>query len=155
MQLLRDLNERQSQLFVLVAGVIVRHRPLEFQPLLDDDVSAAAAALAATFETAARGVIYEHRPESPVAGRLAGDINTVLSEAGKNGGTAFERDAAVVLRRIEAAVAEVTKRTERDPGNRRPFLELLGRTLAKDGPALEQRAGESPGLIVPWWASIL
>ena len=149
MQLLRDLSERQSQLFVLVAGVMVRYRPLEFQPLLDDDVRAAAAALAATFETAARGVIYEHRPESLVAGRLLGDLKEVLSETGKTGGTAFERDAAVVLRRIEAAVAEVTKGTGSDPSNRRPFLDLLGRTFAKDGPVPEPSPGETPGLIVP------
>jgi class 3 adenylate cyclase len=43
--------------------------------LNDDDVADAAGALAATFETAARGVIYEHAPESLVARRLADDLD--------------------------------------------------------------------------------
>ena len=65
----------------------------------------AAAALAATFETAARGVIYEHRPASLPAERLATALKPVLAEAGKGSASAFERDAAVVLRRLEEAVA--------------------------------------------------
>ena len=31
---------------------------------IDDDVAEATAAMAATYETAARGVLYEHRPQS-------------------------------------------------------------------------------------------
>ena len=69
---MRDLNERQSQLFFLIAHV---SRPLSSRrncsALIDDDVAEAAAALAATFETASRGVIYEHRPASLPAERLA------------------------------------------------------------------------------------
>ena len=69
--------------------------------LIDDDVGEAAGALAATFETASRGVIYEHRPASLPAERLIDASETMLAEAGPGGGTAFERDAAVVLRRVE------------------------------------------------------
>ena len=58
----RDLNERQSQLFFLLATFLLRYNPPELQPLIDEDIAEAAAALAATFETASRGVIYEHQP---------------------------------------------------------------------------------------------
>lgn len=50
-QLVRDFNQRQSQLFLL-AGTCLRFPSPDLQPLIDDDVAEAAAALAATFETA-------------------------------------------------------------------------------------------------------
>ena len=64
LQVMRDFNERQSQLFLLISTFLVRYEAPELQPLIDDDVAEAMAALAATFETSARGVIYEHRPAS-------------------------------------------------------------------------------------------
>ena len=42
-------------------------------------------------------VIYEHRPASVPAERLTTALKPVLVEAGQSGGSAFERDAAVVL----------------------------------------------------------
>jgi hypothetical protein len=147
MNCLRDLSERQSRLFVLVAGIIARHEPLELQSLLDEDVSAAVSALAATYETAVRGVIYEHQPKTLASQRLAGEIKAVLEEAGKSAGTAFDRDVAVLLRRIEATVQEVAAVSE--PGNRRSFLDLLGRTLAKGSPSSSKSSGDQkPNLIV-------
>jgi hypothetical protein len=68
-QALRDFNRRQSQLFLAINTVIARYEPPELQPIVDDDVFGAAAALAATYETASRGVIYEHRPSTIAAGR--------------------------------------------------------------------------------------
>ncbi len=100
---MRDLNDRQSRLFFLIVTVLVRYEAPEFQPLIDEDVSDAAAALASTFETASRGVIYEHRPTSLPAERLLGALKPVLAKAGGSGGAAFDRDAALVLRRIEEA----------------------------------------------------
>ena len=122
-------------------------RASDLQPLIDEDVAGATASLAATFETAARGVIYEHRPDSPPAERLAGELKPVLAEAGKDGGSPFERDAAVVLRRIEQAV-ESSRST--DPAERRPFLELLGRVMRRDDRPTESEARtDGPRLIVP------
>ena len=71
-QCMRDLSERQSQLFFLISTFLQRYEPPELQPLIDDDVAEAAAALAGTFETAVRGVIYEHRPAA-LPGRSPGD----------------------------------------------------------------------------------
>src|SRR6185436_12385392 len=64
MEVIRDFNERQSQIFFLVTTFIVRYQPPELHSLADIDVAEAAAALAATFETATRGVIYEHQAAS-------------------------------------------------------------------------------------------
>jgi hypothetical protein len=148
LQLVRDFNERQSQLFLLISTFLVRYEPPELQPVIDDDLAEAMGALAATYETAIRGVIYEHRPASLPAERLVAALKPMLTEAGKGGGTSFERDAAAVLRRIEAAVREV--RTG-DPENRRAFLDLVGRLVRKgDDEASKPTTGaEQPRLIVP------
>jgi hypothetical protein len=106
------------------------------QPLIDDDVGEAAAALAGTFETAARGVIYEHRPAAPPADRLATALRPMLAEAGKDAGSAFDRDAAVVLRRIEGAVRGLRGAA---PSSRRAYLDTLNRVLNS---ALASGAGD-------------
>jgi hypothetical protein len=145
-QVTRDFSQRQTQLFLLVGTVLNRYPAPDLQPLIDDDLAQAAAALAATYETASRGVIYEHRPASLPAERLLGALKPVLADAGQGGGTPFERDAATVLRRVGEAIAEIESA---EPENRRAFLDLLGRVLRKDGPAQPPSAPESPGLIVP------
>jgi hypothetical protein len=122
---MRDLNEGQSQLFMLINSFLQRYQPPELQPLIDDDVVDAVGALADTFETAARGVIYDHRPAALPADRLATALKQVIAVAGKHGGSGFERDAAVVLRRI----GEVANQVRSDHG---AYLDWLGR-LFKDG----------------------
>lgn len=141
---MRDLNQQQSQLYYLINTFLVGYDPPALQPLIDADVVQAAAALAATFETSARGVIYEHRPASLPAERLATSLKGLLAEAGQEGGTPFERDAAVVLRRIEEAAREVRIG---HPDNRRAFLDLLGRVMPRSDD--REPAGAEPRLIVP------
>ena len=142
-QFMRDFGQRQSQLFLLLSTFLARYQTPELRPIIDDDVTEAAAALAATFETAARGVIYEHRPASLPAERLVSALKPLLAEAGKGSGSAFERDAAVVLRRVEDAAREIRALT---PENQRAFLELLGRVISDQPPA---EPPEAPRLIVP------
>ena len=125
-EVMRDFSERQAQLFFLLSTFLVRYEPAELQALIDDDVSESTAALASTFETAARGVIYEHRPASLPAERLMVALKTVLAEAGRGLGSAFERDAATVLRRVADASKDLRAH---EPDNRRAFLELLGRVV--------------------------
>ncbi len=149
MDLVRDFNERQSQLFLLITSFLVRYNPPELHTLVDEDVADAAAALAATFETAVRGVIYEHRPSSSSAARLAAALAPVLAQAGHQSGTPFQRDSAVVLRRLENA-ARRGDSDHRD--NPRALLELLGRVIRKtaEAPTQPLEAGQEPSrLIVP------
>ena len=128
---MRDFSQRQSQLFFLIGAFLRTYQAPELQPLLDEDVAEAAAALAATFETAARGVIYEHRPASLSAERLVTGLKPLLAEAGKGAGSSFERDAAVVLRRVTESVGSV--RAD-DPANERAFLTLVARVMRPDPP---------------------
>jgi hypothetical protein len=145
--MLRDFSERQAQLLFLVTTFLSRYQPADLHALIDDDVAEAVGSLASTFETASRGLIYDHRPASVLAERLATALRPVLDEAGRGAGSAFERDAAVVLRRIEEAIGEVRAF---DPTNRQTFLDLLKRVMAPtpDNPAVEETP-DAPRLIVP------
>jgi hypothetical protein len=127
---LRDLSEAQVDLFVLFTTAIVKHRSSDLQPLLDVDIVEAAEALAATYETAVRGVIYEHRTASLPAERLASELRAVAEKATRARGSKGERDAALVLRRIATAAREADARG----GARRPFLDLLQRTVGTGPP---------------------
>jgi hypothetical protein len=145
-QVMRDLSESQSQLCFLVLTFLAGYTPGELARVVDEDVAEAAGALASTYETAARGVIYEHRPASLSAERLAHALKPVIAEAGAGRGSAFERDAAVVLRRIVDAIA--ASRAEGDAP--RTFLDLVGRVVVKE-PAerAEREAPQASRLIVP------
>jgi hypothetical protein len=146
----RDFSERQSQFFFMIGTFLVSYQPPELQPLIDDDVAEGMTALAGTFETASRGVIYEHRPATLAAERLITALKPVLAEAGRGLGSAFERDAAVVLRRIGEAAKSMRAA---EPDNRRAFLDLVGRVI-KEPPRADSSADGAPPpapprLIVP------
>jgi hypothetical protein len=148
-QFMRDFSQRQSQLFFLVTAFLVKYQPAELQPLIDEDVAEAANALAGTFETASRGVIYEHRPASLPAERLAAALKPAIAEAGRGAGSSFERDAGVVFRRVAEAVQDVRAL---DAANRRAFLDLLGCVITKSPDAEAPGRpddGQEPRLIVP------
>src|SRR5688572_21502080 len=123
---IRELTERQYQLFFLFQTTIARHTPEGFNRLNDDDVADAAGSLAATFETAARGVIYEHAAGSTVARRLADDLKGMLDEMRAQGAKAFDHEIAVVLRAIERGARETRKHAD---GGADAYLALMGRLL--------------------------
>ena len=144
-QFVRDFSERQSQLFFLISTFLLGYEPPELQPLIDDDVAEGVAALASTFETASRGVIYDHRPASLPAERLIAELKPMLLDAGRGAGSAFERDAAVVLRRVEESVRQL-RGQEHD--NRRAFLELLRRVI-REPPRPDGSADRGPAAAAP------
>jgi len=147
---MRDLNRRQSQLFFLVNTFINEYRPAELQTVVDDDVAEAVDALASTYETASRGVIYEHRPASLPAERLLTALKPVVTEAGKGLGSSFDRDASLVLRRVRDAVKDAQAAETTNP---RAFLELLRRVLRPAEGGDKPAEGETPAarssLILP------
>lgn len=149
MPLMVDFTEQQAELFFVLASLILRYEPPELQALFDEDVEEGLGALASTFETASKGLIYEHRAESLSAERLATALKPALAEIGRGSGTAFERDASSVLRRMASLAGEVRAA---EPGNRRAFLDLLRRMVTAFPPpdeAKRHEAEEPPSLIVP------
>jgi hypothetical protein len=113
---IQDLTERQYQLFALFNAHIARHTPEGFVRLVDDDVADAAAALAATLETAARGVIYEHAAQSLPAQRLATELTALLAQMREQGAKIFDSEAAIALRATERGARQT--RTRADGGAR-------------------------------------
>jgi len=144
--LLEGLSERQARLFLMLAAVTSRHRPETLQNLVDDDIAQAAGSLAATLETAGRGIVYEHRPTSLAASRLMTELKALVDEVVKNAGSALERDAAIALRRIEHAArmlsAHATKTGE--PAGPAPseLQQLFARVLTP--PAVSEQPAPAP-----------
>jgi hypothetical protein len=144
--LVRDFTDLQAELFLLLTSATLRDAPGELQKLLDEDVAGAAAALAATLETASRGVLYEHRPPTRPAERLMGAFRALLHEAGKTiPESRVERDAILVLRRLEqgARSARESARASRD------FIELLSRVVRLPEEPARAAVEPAPRLIVP------
>ena len=143
---IRHLTERQYELFFLFQSVITRHRPDGLARLVDADVADAAAALAATLETASRGVIYEHRPQSQPAQSLATAMKALLDDIRKQGAKVYDGEAAIALRAIEQGARTVHAPHESDA----VYLELARRLLQVDTAETPQPAASPSGsLILP------
>jgi len=142
---LQGLSERQHQLFFLFQSLIARHTPEGFSRLLDDDVADAAAAVAATLETAARGVIYDHAAASRPAQRLVSDMKTMLADIQKQGVKVYDREVAIVLRAIEKGARETRKI---EPGDA-SYLTLMARLLQRNRTGKESAAEPARSLIIP------
>jgi hypothetical protein len=150
---IQHLTERQYQLFFLLQTVIARHKPEGFARLVDDDVAEAAGALAATLETASRGLIYEHTTQSVVAHRLVAEMKTLLDELRERRVKVYDGEAAIVLRAIEQGAREVRKAAG---GGDAAYLGLMGRLLVQNAserqgsePAGGANPAERSSLIVP------
>jgi hypothetical protein len=124
------LTERQRELFFLFHTVIARYTPEGFGRLTDHDVAEAAGAMAATIETAARGVIYEHSPQSPIAQGLTRSLNAILEDIRSQGSKVYDGETAITLRAIEQGVRDV--RTAGDDAGPVGYLALVSRLLHLD-----------------------
>jgi hypothetical protein len=142
---IRELTERQYQLFFLFQNVIAQTEPEGFAKMTDADVAEAAAAVAGTLETAARGVIYEQSPQSPTARRLAEGFKVLLGQVREQGANVFDREAATTLRAIETGARTVATATG---GGDTAYLELLARLLQLNRAKVDLRPGSS-SLITP------
>ena len=144
----QHLNERQYQLFALFNAHIARHTPEGFVRLVDDDVADAAGTTAATLETAARGVIYEHAAQSLPAQRLATELKGLLDQIREQGAKIFDSEAAIALRAIERGARET--RTRADGGDV-AYLQLTARLLQLNRAARAEAQPQRPAnsLILP------
>jgi hypothetical protein len=124
--LIAGLTQRQYQLFFLVQGTLYQLAQTGELPVNDDVVRDTAQALAATYETASKGIIYEHRPTSIHAERLSQELKPLLEGQEGQRPVASEHDLVEVLRRIERASGKANAVLE---GGDRAYLDLVGRLL--------------------------
>ncbi|MCC7125294.1 MAG: hypothetical protein IT178_10635, partial [Acidobacteria bacterium] len=140
----RPLTEAQLQLFFLIASVIVRHRPDGIASLADADVADAAGAMAATLEAATRGVIAQVPGANRVSEGLRRQVDGMLAEVGRDAGSRFAAEAALVLRGVERGAGHQDGDAGAGPED---YLTLLKRVL----PPLPEapRADPPPAIILP------
>jgi hypothetical protein len=145
---MQHLTERQYQLFALFNAHIARHTPEGFVRLVDDDVADAAGTMAATLETAARGVIYEHAAQSLPAQRLATELKGLLDQMREQGVKIFDSEAAIALRAIERGARETRNRAD---GGDVAYLQLTARLLQLNRAARAETQPQRPAnsLILP------
>ena len=102
---IRDLSDAQYRLLLMLQAFVLRDAEGTMPRPLDVDVAEAAASVAATLETARKGIIYEHHAKAVPAQRLAAGLLDVLKDmtgrAGAHAGR-VEQDAVVALRSIES-----------------------------------------------------
>jgi hypothetical protein len=140
---LGPMSEGQLQLFFLIQSYLLKAPPAGTPRLMDAEVVDAAGAVAATLETSSRGVIFEHRAETLNGQRVASELHGVLQEAGKGGGSRFEREAALVLRAIAKAAGLPAAKVP----SSRAYLELVGRVLREGAPDAPETP--EPSIILP------
>jgi hypothetical protein len=139
------LSEAQLQIFFVIHTFIARFKT-EGLTLTDSDVGDAAGALATSFDTASRGVLYEQQSSSPVAESLRRELKAFLaqlaSESGVNA-TRFEREVTVVLRGIERGARHEAPGIGSGPVD---YLTLVARILHERPP---NPAPSSSRIIIP------
>jgi len=134
------LSDTRQQLFLFTLTLVSRFRGEGLDAASDADAASAAAALAGTYETASKGLIYEQRPDSVPAQRMADGIRGMFERLGHGRPSAFAADAAAVLRQVEDRVTAVQRAA---PGDPRAFLALAERVSARlGGPVPDGQPGE-------------
>lgn len=126
---IRHLTERQYQLFFVLQTTITRFKPQGLGRLVDSDVAEAAHSIAATLETSAKGVIYEHTPAGPAAKALAKEMNHTLAQIREHGARVFDHECVMVLRAIESGARAAATANSAST----KYLDLLGRLLQASG----------------------
>lgn len=152
--LTQGLSPAQGELLSLVLGVVTRFGADPLLRLHDEDVSEMAEAVGKTLETSARGLIYEHRPRTMAAQRLAAEVRKVLDELEREAGVRVGKDAVPVLERMARSFRDAGRIT--GEGGTQAALGAVARTLqaAEDSARAERSESRlaSPAasrLIVP------
>ena len=149
-----ELQPRQGELLLFVQRLLHAIARSGELPIDDRTVRETAEALAKTYDTASKGIIYEHQASSPPAERLARELKPRLDDSAAAGGPkAGERDLAKVLRCVERAAAGAEAALG---GGGRAYLDLVSRLLQSSpaaagasGPGPGGGAGDEPRIIVP------
>lgn len=145
--LVHDLSRRQYHLLMYLQAIVRDTRPGAIPRLTDADIADASGALAKTYETAGRGIIYEHQPASLPAQRVMQALRAALGQLSDYPPAALERDAAAAFRRIERAAREAAASL----GGEQAYLDLLDRLAPRDQDEGKEAVSEpeGPRVILP------
>lgn len=149
-----ELQPNQYRLFFFVQRLLREAARAAEPPVDDRTVREAAETLAKTYETASKGVIYEHQAAALPAERLLREIKPVLDDPAAAGGPeARERDVADVLRCVERAAAGAEAALG---GGSRAYLDMADRIGGLPAGASgagkresDGQVGDEPRVIIP------
>ena len=138
------LSEPQLQLYFVLQSMVLSHQPEGLARVMDSDVALATAALAATLEASAKGVIIEENTSSVPAEGLRRALMPLVEEVTKTGGTQAQREVALVLRAME--------RGARHEGGLIPdgdttYLDLVARVFQQK--SQNPRPADKPLIVMP------
>jgi hypothetical protein len=142
-----ELSEAQYRLFLFFQATVLRYTREAIPAPHDADVADGAASVAATLETARKGIIYEHQAASIPAQRVASAISRALAEVvGRAGAEAgrMERDAAVALRRMESAARDARAEVPEAARPESSWLALADRLMSSSVASEPSVQGEQP-----------
>lgn len=147
-----DLSETQYQLFMFLQAIVLQRAAAMMPAPLDADVADAAGTVAATLETANKGIIYEHQAASLPAQRLAAELRRGVADLAERAGSSasrLERDSAAALRRLERAARDAQKEAPDAASPVSSWMTLSARLLKAAGPARAATPSEDqPGTLV-------
>lgn len=144
--IVQGTTEKQRAIFAFLQTVIARHAAGTVPRPLDRDVADAAGALAASFETAARGIIYDQQPTSLAAQRLASDLRQQIEQALHPSARPVDRDLAVALRCTERIAAKAASKLD---GGATAYLQFLERKIGKPDETRDATPEQPSNLIIP------
>lgn len=150
-----DLTEAQYRLMLFAQAVVQQHAQGAMPAVLDADVAEAAATVAATLETASKGIIYEHQAASAPAQRLATELGRAAGDLRQRAGSEagrVERDLATALRRLERLARDARAEIPEEETPERSWLalatRLLGQGEASKGGSSAQPEGDKPRIVI-------
>lgn len=147
---LGELSERQARLLLYMQALVKQCATAAptaiagLAPIVDKDVADAAASLASTFETSAKGILYEHHATSVPAQRLAGDLKRGLEELVRAERPIPDRDIAAALRLMEKLASGAAATLGE---GERSYLDVVDRVMKPS--AEEPKSDTTSRVIVP------
>lgn len=124
---LGDVTERQYALLLWLHASGAAYRASAIPAVRDADIADAAASLAATLETASKGIIYEHSTASAPAQRVVEEFRRAIAHVEGDRPGRLSTDAAGALRLLER-VARGLSKSDTNPN---ALIELLDRLVGR------------------------
>jgi hypothetical protein len=143
-----DLSETQYRILLMIQAVIVRHAKQAMPAPRDADVADGVGTVAATLETAGKGIIYEHRATAIPAQRVADAVSAVTEDLVKRvgaDGARLERDAAKALRALERTVRDAQTALPDPVRPETSWLALASRIFADAPQTADADHAQAPG----------
>ncbi len=148
LRLFEGLPPAQLDLAAALHLEVAAYRRTAVPPIQDVDLADAAAALASTFETAARGILYEHQTASLPAQRLAQLLRDAIQRLEARRPIPAGQ-VAMVCRRIEEGARRGGETVGSGPASYLDFLDRTNPDLPQRGAAEGEEGRAPPRIILP------